>query len=73
MKADLKGFDDRETEDWAVSRGLKPYQGRQIRRWLFKRLAGSFEEMTDILKPVIPALLIKMDFCLLPAEKRISL
>ena len=52
MKADLKGFDAGETEAWAVSQGLKPYQGRQIRRWLFKRLAGSFEEMTDLLKPL---------------------
>jgi 23S rRNA (adenine2503-C2)-methyltransferase len=52
MKADLKGFDAGETEAWAVSQGLKPYQGRQVRRWLFKRLAGSFEEMTDVLKPL---------------------
>lgn len=50
MKADLKGFDTPETEQWALSQGLKPYQGRQIRRWLFKMLASSFDEMTDLLK-----------------------
>ncbi|SPD72173.1 Dual-specificity RNA methyltransferase RlmN [uncultured Desulfobacterium sp.] len=50
MKADLKGLDASETEQWAVSQGLKPYQGRQIRRWLFKMLASSFDEMTDLSK-----------------------
>ncbi len=50
MKADLKGLNNSETETWAASLGLKPYQGRQIRHWLFKRLATSFDEMTDLSK-----------------------
>lgn len=48
MKADLKGLSALETEEWAVSHGLEPYRARQIRQWLFKRLANSFEEMTDL-------------------------
>ncbi|MBW1851771.1 MAG: 23S rRNA (adenine(2503)-C(2))-methyltransferase RlmN [Deltaproteobacteria bacterium] len=52
MKVELKGFNAHETEAWVESQGLKPYQGRQIRHWLFKRLAGSFEEMTDLSKPL---------------------
>ena len=56
MNVDLKGLDVNETESWAIARGLKAYQGRQIRQWLFKRLAGSFEEMTDLSKPLRIAL-----------------
>ena len=45
-------MDDREIEAWAEAQGLKPYRGRQIRQWLFQKLASSFDEMTNIGKPV---------------------
>ena len=50
MKTDLKGLDAQEIEAWAVSQGLEPYRGRQIRHWLFRRLVSSFEEMTELPK-----------------------
>ncbi len=50
MNTNLKGMNGRETEAWALSQGLKPFQGRQIRHWLFKKLASSFEEMTNVSK-----------------------
>jgi 23S rRNA (adenine2503-C2)-methyltransferase len=50
MKADLKGWNAREMEDWAVSQGLAAFRGLQIRQWLFKGLALSFEEMTSLPK-----------------------
>ena len=56
MDVDLKGLDAEETKAWAIGRGLKAYQGRQIRQWLFKKLSGSFEEMTDLSKPLRIAL-----------------
>jgi 23S rRNA (adenine2503-C2)-methyltransferase len=49
---DLKGLDAQETEDWAIKQGLKTFQGRQIRQWLFKKLVGSFDEMTNLSKPL---------------------
>jgi 23S rRNA (adenine2503-C2)-methyltransferase len=52
MSIDLKGLNARETEDWAISQGLKAFQGRQIRQWIFKKLAGSFDEMTNLSKPL---------------------
>jgi len=52
MKSDLKGLNAHEIEKWAVGQGLKAYQGRQIRHWLFKKLANSFEEMTNLPKPL---------------------
>jgi len=48
--ADLKGLTGPETEQWCESRGLPAYRGRQLRQWLFKRLASSFEEMTSLSK-----------------------
>ncbi len=50
MKVDLKDLNAHEIEDWAVDLGLETYRGRQIRLWLFKRLAGSFSEMSDLPK-----------------------
>ena len=52
MKADIKGWDVQETEQWAVKAGLKPYRGRQIRHWLLVKLAESPEEMTNIPKEI---------------------
>lgn len=46
----LKGLTGPETEQWCESQGLPPYRGRQVRQWLFKRLASSFEEMTSLSK-----------------------
>jgi 23S rRNA (adenine2503-C2)-methyltransferase len=52
MKADLKGLDAHEMAQWALSEGLEAYRGRQIRHWLLERLAGSFDEMTDLPKSI---------------------
>ena len=40
----------RETEEWAVKEGLKPYRARQIRHWLLAKLVESAQEMTNIPK-----------------------
>ena len=50
MKTDLKGLAAHEIEQWAVGQGLEAYRGRQIRHWLLEKLAGSFDEMTDLPK-----------------------
>lgn len=50
MKIDLKGLDAREIEAWAISQGLEAYRGRQIRQWLFKKLAASFDDMSSLPK-----------------------
>lgn len=50
MKTDLKGLNTLEMADWALSQGLETYRGRQIRHWILAKLAGSFEEMTNLPK-----------------------
>lgn len=47
---DLKGLSGIETEQWCESLGLPAYRGRQIRQWLFKKLASSFDEMSSLPK-----------------------
>jgi 23S rRNA (adenine2503-C2)-methyltransferase len=47
-RVDLKGLDSLNTQEWVQDLGLESYRGRQIRQWLFKKLASSFEEMTDL-------------------------
>jgi 23S rRNA (adenine2503-C2)-methyltransferase len=47
-KIDLKGLNTQDTEKWVEGLGLDAFRGRQIRQWLFKRLASSFDEMTNL-------------------------
>jgi 23S rRNA (adenine2503-C2)-methyltransferase len=42
---------DLTTDDlaaWLAQRGQPAYRARQVRRWIFERRAGGFEEMTDL-------------------------
>jgi 23S rRNA (adenine2503-C2)-methyltransferase len=50
MKADLKGMSLAETEAWVKQLGLPAYRAKQLRQWLFKGLAASFNEMTNMSK-----------------------
>jgi 23S rRNA (adenine2503-C2)-methyltransferase len=45
VKCDIKSLDAGETERWAASLGMEAYRGRQVRQWLFKRLARGFDQM----------------------------
>ena len=47
MKVDLKNMDLGEIEAWTEEEGFEAYRGRQIRQWLFKKYASSFDEMTN--------------------------
>ncbi|MBN2122801.1 MAG: 23S rRNA (adenine(2503)-C(2))-methyltransferase RlmN [Deltaproteobacteria bacterium] len=49
-RADLKGMNSREIEEWAASQGLEPYRGRQVRQWLLQKRALSFDEMSNLPK-----------------------
>jgi len=44
-KCDIKSLDAPETEDWVESLGMERYRGRQIREWMFKKLAADFDSM----------------------------
>ena len=48
MKTDLKSLSADETGEFVKGLGLEPYRAGQIRQWLFKRMATSFDEMTNI-------------------------
>lgn len=44
----IEGLDRAELEAWLDARGLPGYRAHQIRRWLFRKRAASFECMTDL-------------------------
>ena len=50
----------------ALELGLKPYVARQLVEWLYARRAASFDEMTNIAKPVRE--LLKSRFAIRPVE-----
>ncbi len=44
-RCDLKSLNASETECWVESLGLERYRARQIREWLYKKLAPDFDRM----------------------------
>jgi len=71
MKTDLKGMDTHEIQEWAISLGLEAYRGRQIRKWLFNKLASSFDDMTDL--PESLRVLLKEKVDITPLEQVMTL
>ncbi|MCL4107136.1 UNVERIFIED_CONTAM: hypothetical protein GTU68_039128 [Idotea baltica] len=47
---------------WCESHGQKPFRANQIRRWLFGKRVGSFEEMHDVPAVLREALIEEFDF-----------
>ncbi len=47
-KQNLKDLSPAELADWFAARGEAPYRARQVFRWLHRRAACSFAEMTDL-------------------------
>lgn len=41
-----------ELRDWFLQHHLPAYRAGQVRRWLFEKRAGSFDEMTDLPAPL---------------------
>jgi len=50
MKTNLKSLSKSELTQFIERMGQKPYRARQIIIWLYKRLATTFDEMTDLSK-----------------------
>lgn len=48
MKANLKQLSEKEVAQFVKNLGQKPYRARQIINWIYKKLAISFDEMTDL-------------------------
>ena len=48
MKTDLKSLSVDETSEWVKELGLEAYRAGQIRQWLFNKMAGTFDEMTNL-------------------------
>ncbi len=62
----LVGASLKELEAISQELGYEPYRGRQIAKWIYKKLTSSFEDMTDIPKDLRKKL--KTNFSLSPLK-----
>lgn len=67
-KTEIKSLTLPEVEQLLVSMGEKPFRGRQIYGWLHRRLAVSFEEMTDLSGKLKKALAERCEITALKTE-----
>jgi len=51
-RRNIKGLTLQELREFVESIGEKPYRARQLFRWMYGRGAQSFDEMTDLSKPL---------------------
>jgi len=49
-KTNLLGLTRAELEAFVVGMGEKPFRARQLQKWLYKRIEGDFDAMTDLAK-----------------------
>ncbi len=49
---DIKDLTLDELTAWLVQRGIEPYRGRQIFKWIYQRQADAFGAMTDIRRDI---------------------
>lgn len=73
MKVDLKGKTLKELTDLFSGMGKEPYRARQVFRWLYEKLATSFDEMTDLSRSFRQELAERFRISWLdPSETRVS-
>ena len=51
-KPDIKDITGEQLSTWLEKEGIAPYRTGQILRWIYKRQADAFEQMTDISKEI---------------------
>ncbi|MGD8834815.1 MAG: 23S rRNA (adenine(2503)-C(2))-methyltransferase RlmN, partial [Desulfobacteraceae bacterium] len=50
VKTDIKSLSREELTQWLIENGVRPFRADQILKWLYLRLAHSFDGMTDLSK-----------------------
>ena len=70
-KQDIRNLSFQELADYAAGLGEKPFRAKQIFDWLYKKCAGSFDEMVNLPQPLRQKL--AEDFFLLtpPIERQL--
>ena len=49
-RTDLASLSFEDIQNWFVAQGEKAFRGRQVYQWIHKRLATSFDQMSDVSK-----------------------
>lgn len=52
MLQDIKTLSLDALKEWFIAKGVAPYRANQVFKWIYLRQADSFEEMTDLGKPL---------------------
>src|SRR5688572_3901555 len=51
-KQNLKGLDREELATFITGIGEQPFRAKQLFRWIYGKAAASFDEITDLAKPL---------------------
>ncbi len=51
-KVNLKDFNYKELEKWALEQGWQKFRAKQIAKWIYNKKVNSFDEMTDLSKDI---------------------
>jgi 23S rRNA (adenine2503-C2)-methyltransferase len=52
MQSDIKELSQDQLVAWLETKGIQPYRADQILKWIYLRQTDTFDEMTDLGKPV---------------------
>lgn len=66
VKTDIRQFTIEQIKEWMSSIGEAPFRAKQIYSWLWQKSATTFEEMTNLSKPL--RLLLEENFEILPIK-----
>ncbi|MEY8463458.1 23S rRNA (adenine(2503)-C(2))-methyltransferase RlmN [Streptococcus merionis] len=69
MKPSLYGMTRDQLKDWVIEQGEKAFRADQIWDWLYTKRVQSFEEMTNLSKPLLA--MLSEQFVLNPLSQRI--
>ena len=68
-KTDIRSLNLEELKAWFKERGEKPFRAGQLYQWMHQKLAGSFDEMTNLSKGLREKLAGETDYTVLkPVE-----
>lgn len=68
-KTDIRSLSLEELKAWFKEQGEKPFRAGQLYRWMHQKLAGSFDEMTNLSKSLREKLAEETEYTVLkPVE-----
>ena len=70
-RKDIRSMDYEQLQQEMAALGEKPFRAKQLYQWMHEKLAGSFEEMTNLPKSFREKLKEQYDYTVLTLEDRL--